>query len=147
MQFTARRGGDSKCSRSFSDTCAVIWLTEKAPFAPAASRALQWLTAGAIYLSPITAWEVGMLAARGRLQLLIRPERWFGNLFDVQGVRLADMSPDLLIASSYLPGKPPRDPTDRIIAATARELGATLITRDRALLDYGEAGHVAVIAC
>ena len=88
-----------------------------------------------------------MLASRGRLQLLIRPERWFSNLFEVPGVRLAEMSPDVLIASSYLPGKPPKDPTDRIIAATARELGATLITRDRALLDYGAQGHVAVLEC
>ena len=88
-----------------------------------------------------------MLTSRGRLQLLIRPERWFSNLFEVPGVRLADMSPDVLIASSYLPGKPPKDPTDRIIAATARELGATLITRDRALLDYGAQGHVAVLEC
>ena len=88
-----------------------------------------------------------MLTSRGRLQLLIRPERWFSNLFEVPGVRLAEMSPDVLIASSYLPGKPPKDPTDRIIAATARELGATLITRDRALLDYGAQGHVAVLEC
>jgi PIN domain nuclease of toxin-antitoxin system len=128
------------------DTCVVIWLTEKASLAPAAVEALR-VNAGATYISPITAWEVGMLAARGRLQLLIRPERWFANLFDVQGVLLAEMSPDLLIASSYLPGKPPRDPTDRIIAATARELGALLVTRDRALLEYGEAGHIAAIAC
>ncbi len=88
-----------------------------------------------------------MLTSRGRLQLLIRPERWFANLFDVPGVELAEMSPDLLIASSYLPGSPPRDPTDRIIAATARELGATLMTRDRALLQYGKQGHVAVLEC
>jgi PIN domain nuclease of toxin-antitoxin system len=128
------------------DTCAVIWLTEKASLRPAAVEVLR-VNAGATYISPITAWEVGMLAARGRLQLLIRPERWFANLFDVPGVRLAEMSPDLLIASSYLPGKPPRDPTDRIMAATARELGATLVTRDRALLDYGEEGHLAVMAC
>ena len=57
------------------------------------------------------------------------------------------MSPDLLIASSYLPGKPPRDPFDRIIVATARELGATLITRDRALLGYAEQGYVRVVEC
>jgi PIN domain nuclease of toxin-antitoxin system len=52
-----------------------------------------------------------------------------------------------LIASSFLPGKPPRDPADRIIAATARDLGATLVTRDRALLDYGSQGHIAVLEC
>jgi PIN domain nuclease of toxin-antitoxin system len=102
---------------------------------------------GTTYISPISAWEIGMLTSRGRLQLLIRPERWFANLFDAPGVHLAEMSPDLLIASSWLPGKPPKDPTDRIIAATARELGATLITRDRALLEYGEQGHMAVVEC
>lgn len=124
-------------------------MTERTRLAPAAVETLQAATEGGeiTYVSPITAWEVGMLTSRGRLQLLIRPERWFSNLFEVPGVRLADMSPDVLIASSYLPGKPPKDPTDRIIAATARELGATLITRDRALLDYGAQGHVAVLAC
>jgi PIN domain nuclease of toxin-antitoxin system len=78
---------------------------------------------------------------------LIDSARWFANLFEVPGVKLANMSPDLLIASSYLPGTPPRDPFDRIIAATARDLGATLITRDRVLLDYGEQGHLAVVEC
>jgi PIN domain nuclease of toxin-antitoxin system len=131
------------------DTCAAIWIYEKAALSPAALEAMATAHRDGLpaYVSPITAWEVGMLASRGRLQLLIRPERWFANLFEVPGVRLAEMSPDLLIASSYLPGEAPRDPADRIIAATARELGATLITRDRALLDYGKQGHVAVLEC
>ena len=131
------------------DTHAAIWIYQKARLSQAALDALRAAHREGVpsYVSPITAWEVGMLVSRGRLQLLIRPERWFANLFDTPGVRLADMSPDVLIASSYLPGKPPNDPTDRIIAATARELGATLITRDRALLDYGKQGHVSVVGC
>jgi PIN domain nuclease of toxin-antitoxin system len=131
------------------DTCTLIFMTERTRLAPAAVETLQAATEGGeiTYVSPITACEVGMLSSRGRLQLLIRPERWFSNLCEVPGVRLAEMSPDVLIGSSYLPGKPPKDPTDRIIAATARELGATLITRDRALLDYGAQGHVAVLEC
>jgi PIN domain nuclease of toxin-antitoxin system len=131
------------------DTCAAIWIYEKARLSRAALDAIGTAHREGVpsYISPITAWEIGMLVSHGRLQLLIRPERWFSNLFDAPGVRLADMSPDLLIASSYLPGKPPKDPTDRILAATARELGATLITRDRALLDYGAQGYVAVVEC
>ena len=131
------------------DTCTAIWIYEKAQLSQAALQAMSAAHRDGVpsYISPITAWEVGMLTSRGRLQLLIRPERWFSNLFEVPGVRLADMSADVLIAASYLPGKPPKDPTDRIIAATARELGATLITRDRALLDYGAQGHVAVLEC
>jgi len=131
------------------DTCTAIWIYEKAPLSKAALDALAAAHRDGVisYISPITAWEVGMLASHGRLKLLIRPERWFANLFEVPGVRLADMAPDILIASSFLPGRPPRDPADRIIAATARDLGATLITRDRALLDYGEQGHVRVVEC
>jgi PIN domain nuclease of toxin-antitoxin system len=131
------------------DTCTLIFLNEQAQLTAAATDALRAANdkGGTTYISPISAWEIGMLESRGRLQLLIRPERWFANLFDAPGVELATLSADLLIASSYLPGTPPKDPADRILAATARELGVTLITRDRALLDYGEQGHVAVLAC
>jgi PIN domain nuclease of toxin-antitoxin system len=131
------------------DTCVLIFLNERVRMTAAAIDAMGAVSDqdGTTYISPISAWEVGMLASRGRLQFLIRPERWFANLFDAPGVEIAPLSADLLIASSYLPGRPPKDPTDRILAATARELGATLITRDRALLDYGKQGHVGVVAC
>jgi PIN domain nuclease of toxin-antitoxin system len=131
------------------DTCALIFLTEQARIAPAAVEAMRAVSEGGgiTFVSPISAWEIGMLSARGRVQLLIKPERWFSNLFNVPGVQLAELSPDLLIASSYLPGTPPKDSADRIIAATARELGATLVTRDHVLLDYGAQGHVAVVEC
>ena len=131
------------------DTCAAIWVVEDAPLA---QPAIDLLAAAAdaeisIYVSPISAWEVGLLVARGRLKLLITPQRWFQRLLEAPGVRLADMSPELLIASSFLPGEPPRDPADRIIVATARDHGATLVTRDRALLAYGEQGHIRVEGC
>ena len=62
-------------------------------------------------------------------------------------MKLAELSPDILIAASFLPGKPPNDPMDRILIATARELAATLVTRDRAVIAYGEQGNVSVLAC
>jgi PIN domain nuclease of toxin-antitoxin system len=131
------------------DTCAVIWLAEGEKLARSAIDLLKAADdAGhATYISPISAWEVGQLASRGRVQLLITPQRWFARLFEAKGVQLAEMSPDVLIASSFLPGKPPRDPADRILLATARELGATLVTRDRAILAYGESGQVRTLAC
>jgi len=131
------------------DTCAVIWIAENEKLAPQAIEILRstYDSGMPTYVSPITAWEIGMLASRERLKLLITPQRWFGRLLETPAVRLADMSPELLIASSFLPGKPPRDPADRIIAATARDYRCTLMTRDRALLDYGEQGHIRVLAC
>ena len=130
------------------DTHAAIWLVRD----ELVTSALDALDAAAqaqvpTYVSPITAWEVGHLVSLDRLNLLMTPERWFRRLLDQPGVRLADMSPELLIASSFLPGKRLRDPADRIIAATARDLGARLVTRDRALIAYGAAGHISVMAC
>ena len=92
------------------DTCAAIWLAEGEKLDRSAIDLLQAAdTAGQFtYISPISAWEVGQLASRGRIQLLITPQRWFARLFESRGVQLAEMSPDVLIASSYLPGKPPR---------------------------------------
>ena len=131
------------------DTCAAIWITNDEPIAAAASAALDASYAGGLttFVSPMTAWEVGTLVARGRLSLPIRPQIWFGRLLGVPGMAVADMSANILILSSFLPGAPPRDPADRIIAATAREFGYQLMTRDRALLAYAEAGHIQAIAC
>ena len=41
-----------------------------------------------------------------------------------------------------MPGELHGDPADRLIAATARHLGAVLLTEDQLLLDYGKAGHI-----
>ena len=88
-----------------------------------------------------------MLISRGRLACLIKPQLWFRRLVDAPSLQLAEMSTDLLITSSFLPGTPPRDPADRIIAATVREFGYRLMTRDRLLLDYAEQGHIQALIC
>src|SRR5204863_3648127 len=100
-----------------------------------------------IYVSPITAWEIGILVSRGRLTSPMSPQRWFERLLHAPGVRLVEMSPDVLITSSFLPGTPPRDPADRILAATAREHGYRLLTRDTPLLTYARQGHLQALAC
>jgi PIN domain nuclease of toxin-antitoxin system len=131
------------------DTCAAIWLAEAESLAQEATQVLEeaYGAGPGVYISPITAWEIGLLNSRGRLTLLIKPQLWFQRLFDVLRFRLADMSPQVLIASSFLPGAPPRDPADRIIAATAREYGYRLMTRDRTLLAYAEQGHLQAVSC
>jgi PIN domain nuclease of toxin-antitoxin system len=131
------------------DTCAAIWFAQDDEMSDAAYEALDHsFDIGApVYVSPITAWEIGLLAARGRLGPLIAPQLWFRRLMSITGMALAEMSPEVLMASSYLPGKLPRDPADRILVATAREYGFQLMTRDRRILQYAEQGHIQAIAC
>ncbi|MGE3144027.1 MAG: type II toxin-antitoxin system VapC family toxin [Pseudorhodoplanes sp.] len=131
------------------DTCAAIWLSTDRPVAESAREAVREAhrEGKPIYVSPITAWEIALLAARGRMNLLSKPETWFERLLAAPGLELADMPPSVLIASSFLPATELRDPADRILAATAREYGYTIVTRDRPLLQYGAQGHVRVLAC
>ena len=131
------------------DTCAAIWLANDDQLSKRALDAIDRarIDREPIHVSPITAWEIGLLVARGRINLLMPPARWFEKLLQAPGLRLAQMVPEVLIASSFLPGTPPRDPADRIIAATAREYGYMLMTRDRLLLDYAGQGHVQAIGC
>jgi PIN domain nuclease of toxin-antitoxin system len=131
------------------DTCAAIWISEEQPLASDALTAIErsHRSGESIYISPITAWEIGLLLSHGRLTSPMSPHRWFNRLLQAPGLRLAQMSPDILIASSFLPGASPRDPVDRILAATAREYGYRLMTRDRPLLTYARQGHIQAVAC
>jgi PIN domain nuclease of toxin-antitoxin system len=131
------------------DTCAAIWIADDQPIAREAADMMNRTIADnePIYVSPITGWELGLLVSRGRMNLLMSPQRWFELLLQAPGLQLAKMPPDLLMSSSFLPGTPPRDPADRIIAATAREYDYRLITRDRPLLEYARQGHIQAFAC
>jgi len=131
------------------DTCALIWIAQAEPIEDGAKTLLDelWASGDAPQVSPISAWEVGLLVARGRLSLTMEPARWWDLSVARMGLELAPLPPGLLIASTQLPGAPPNDPADRIIAATARDLGLRVMTRDSRLLAYGQAGHLQTIVC
>jgi PIN domain nuclease of toxin-antitoxin system len=130
------------------DTRAAIWLANGDTMSSQSRAAIaEAQTSAGVFVSPITAWEVATLVARNRLLMTLAPEVWFDRLIDLPGIRLAPMPPRLLIASAFLPGRPPRDPADRIIAATARAHDLAIVTRDSELIPYGQAGYVVTIAC
>ena len=131
------------------DTCAALWLLGGESMSDASLKVIRSaiLANTGVYVSPFTAWEIGILVAKQRLSLALSPEVWFETLLALPGMRLAALTPKILLASSALPGEPPSDPADRIIAATARALGQTLITRDHKLLDYAQQGHIRAKRC
>jgi PIN domain nuclease of toxin-antitoxin system len=131
------------------DTRAAIWLVNGDPMSDASRAAIEGARRhhAGVYVSPISAWEVATLAAKSKLFLSLEPEAWFAELLRKRGVRLADMPPRVLIRSASLPGRPPKDPADRIIAATSREYGSPVVTRDGELIPYARAGHIEAVAC
>ena len=131
------------------DTRAAIWLMEGAPLADAALDAIHAAQRAytGVFVSPISAWEIGSLVEKRRIDLARPPEVWFDALLALPGVRLAPMTPTILIASRMLPGVPPRDPFNSVIAATARAFGYIVVTRGQQLISYGEAGHLEIVPC
>jgi PIN domain nuclease of toxin-antitoxin system len=131
------------------DTCAAIWLMNGAPMSQSSRDAIRTAQKArlGVFVSPITGWEIATLVRKSRIQLNRPPEVWFNSLLNLPGVRLTELSSAVLIASAALPGDPPRDPADRIISATARAFGYTVITRDEELISYAAAGHIETIRC
>jgi PIN domain nuclease of toxin-antitoxin system len=130
------------------DTCAAIFIVDEAISAATERLLTDRYNAGeAIYVSPYSAWELASLLKRGRLRVSVDAGEYFRNLVSLPGFTLAPLPPEVLIASWFLPGDPPRDPADRIIAATARAFSYTLLTRDRELLGYAREGHLSALEC
>ena len=129
------------------DTCAVIWIANGDRLREPAVSTLREAKTGSLVVSPISAWEIATLVAKGKMALSISPDVWFQRFCELPGVALSEMPPSVLVASASLPGAPPGDPVDRILIATAREFGYALVTRDRKMLEYGGHGHVQVLEC
>ena len=131
------------------DTCAAIWIVEDARLDPQAVATISREVAAGrpVLVSPISAWERGMLISKGRLRSRLDPKVWFQRLLARPEVALADMSPDILTDASFLPPPIHGDPADRILIATARALNLTIVTRDRHILAYAHRGYVRALAC
>ncbi len=100
---------------------------------------------GQLGVSAISVWEVGMLEAKGRIRLSKGCLDWVREALSAPGLRLIELTPEIAIESSRLPGQIHGDPADRILAATSRILDATLVTQDQKLLDYGDRAYISVI--
>lgn len=126
------------------DTHAWVWLLNgSARLGPKARKAIQGsLAEESVLVSVISAWEVAMLVAKGRLVLDRDVGEWVRAASALPGSRMESLSPEIAVASTRLPGALHSDPANRMIAATARHFGSTLITADGLLLSYGKHGHL-----
>lgn len=129
---------------SLLDTHALVWLLEGNERLGQKSRDLINASAQAqsLYVSAITPWEIAMLVNKGRLSFGQEIGEWLRIALSMPGIQMVPLSIEISVASTQLPGDLHADPANRIIVATARHLGATLVTEDRLILTYSQAGHM-----
>lgn len=88
-----------------------------------------------------------MLVRRNRLMISAPTKLWFATLVHRLDAQVVELPAELLIASVELSGDAPKDPFDRIVIATARLGGFTLMTRDRLILEYCRVSDLAWAEC
>ena len=94
-------------------------------------------------VSVISCWEVAKLVELGRLSLDRPVGEWLTLALAPPEIRLIELTPQIAVASTQLPGSFHRDPADQIIVATARVYNVEVMTVDRRILAYE---HVRTVA-
>ena len=119
------------------DTHVLIWwLNDRERLSPAQREVVESAgTQSPLMVSDISLWEVATLHGLGRIRLTLPLREWLDKAVAPPLVRRHGISPAIAAELTALPDSFHRDPADRILVATARVLGATLLTNDRRIVD------------
>ena len=112
------------------DSHVLIWaVADSKRLSKTAASAIRRARRGdGLAISAITAYEVAWQIASGRVQGYGTVETSLLRFLD--GVTMRPITPEIAALATQFPEDYPRDPADRIIGATARAEGMTLVTRD-----------------
>lgn len=114
----------------------VWWAHGSESLSDAQVQTIQASERDGIGVSTISVWEIAKLVEYGRLDVSCPLREWFEKALTYPGVRLVEMTPQIAIESTRLPGDFHSDPADQIIVATARVHDSPLVTADRRILAY-----------
>jgi len=121
------------------DTHVLLWWTDgkKGALSAAARKAIDAeLDGGEILVSSVSAWEIALLAAKGRLGLPSDVLGWLEIVDEIEAVRFVPLDNEIAIRSTQLGDEFHRDPADRFIVATALTHNASLVTADEKIQRY-----------
>jgi PIN domain nuclease of toxin-antitoxin system len=123
------------------DTHIALWLdTGDRSLRPETRNLIDacWKQGGTIYLSAVTVWEIAMLVDRGRVTLDGPIEAWTTRFLHRSGIEGVPLGVSAAMRSYQLHAFENRDPADRLLIATAIDLGCPLVTYDSRIHRFGE---------
>lgn len=121
------------------DTHVLLWWIgdERGQLSAAAKRAIDAeLDGGTICVSSVSAWEIAVLAAKGRIGLSSTVADWLAMVEAMQVVRFVPLDNEIAVRSVQLGDDFHKDPGDRFIVATSQKLGVPLVTADKQIRNY-----------
>lgn len=119
------------------DTPVILWLAmDQSKLSETAITAIEKY-AGELWVSPISALEIGKKVARGSLELPMDASQWFDFACHSHGLREEALNANTAAKSTeLLPIH--NDPFDRVLITTAIKKGMILLTPDRKIQQYPE---------
>jgi PIN domain nuclease of toxin-antitoxin system len=123
--------------KALLDTHVLIWWVNASPSLSASqARVLRAASPdNPLSVSDVSLWEIATLVELGRIRLKVPLREWLERAVSPPLVERVGISPAVAAEVASLPPSFHRDPADRIIVATGRVLGATLLTSDERIID------------
>jgi PIN domain nuclease of toxin-antitoxin system len=121
----------------FLDTHVWWWsLTEPENLSKTAIKTIRQTNTDHRMISSISIWEFAMMVIKKRISLKMPVAKWLSRAINETGLGVIEISPEIAIDACSLPGQFHKDPTDRLIVATARVNNLRLLTKDQKMLEY-----------
>lgn len=117
------------------DTCTFLWIGMGSPELSGVARETFESPENEVFLSPVSAWEIAVKAALGRLQLPAAPQRYIPRLRAQHGIEPLPLLEEAVLHVSRLPDLH-RDPFDRMLVCQAIVHGLVILTPDEGISQY-----------
>jgi PIN domain nuclease of toxin-antitoxin system len=122
--------------RILLDTCVILWANGATGRLSRQARVVLEHEESEIYYSPLSCAEVALSVQRKRITLDRHWRTWFRHFVELNDWQEIPIDLEIIEEAYCLPEAFHADPMDRILVATARVHGLTLLTADKAILRY-----------
>ena len=117
------------------DTCTLLWLALEPDHLSPRARDVLTATPDTVFVSVVTAFEIGQKHAKGKLELKHPPMRWVPLAIKHHHLQTLALDLPVALRAAALPPLH-NDPFDRLLIATAQEHHLTLFTPDPKIRAY-----------
>jgi len=114
----------------------IWWVDNNSHLTPQQLQLIEENQATGLGVSIISCWEIAKLVELERLKLAHPVKTWLEQAIAYPGIQVLNLTPEIIITSTQLPGTFHRDPADQLIVATAIVFDCPLLTVDAKILNY-----------